>query len=124
MPKLRRIAIVVLAFLGAAVVANRLLPEGLTGLALSIAFSGEEVTKYAPSYSGFTFWRLRTGSTQEEVVRRLGEPLEKSEGTYGGKRLLFWKYTTSPTKSHYHQRWLIFGNNGRVEEKVSEFFVD
>jgi hypothetical protein len=67
---------------------------------------------------------VRVGDTEEKVRQALGEPLRIRTGVYDGKRLTYWMYTISPTKSDFHERWIIFGEDGRVKERVSEFYLD
>jgi hypothetical protein len=100
------------------------LSEGLNGLALSVVFASQSDTRWAPGYSPCAFRMVRVGDSQEKVKQALGEPLQKAEAVYDGKRVIYWKYTIGPSKSHFHARWLLFDNAGLVTEKVSEFYVD
>lgn len=108
----------------AAGAAHAISPEGLQGIVLAAAFSSQTDTAWAPNYSAWEFRSLGVGDTQALVQRKLGEPLEKSQAVHDGKRITYWKYTTSPTKSHFHMRWILFDEGGRIEMKVSEFYVD
>lgn len=113
-----------LAVLACAGLAHLGSAEGLQGVILSAAFRGQTDTAWAPGYSGWAFRGLGVGDSQAQVLTKLGEPLEKSERIYDGRRTIYWKYTVSPTKSHYHMRWILFDASGRIEAKVSEFYVD
>lgn len=108
----------------AVVVAQIALPEGLFGTMLSVAFMGGSDTAWAPSYSGWAFRRVREGDSEAEVRALLGAPLARTEAVYDAQRLTYWKYTLSPSKSHFHVRWILFDEHGRVQQKVAEFYVD
>lgn len=121
---LKRALIAVSGAVVAGAVTHVVAPEGLHGLFLNAIFVGETDTRWAPSYSWTAFRRVQVGDTQTDVVRVLGEPLEKREDLRDGKLVVYWMYTDSPTKSHFHMRRLLFDDAGRVIRKVSEFYVD
>lgn len=98
-------------------------PEGLGGVALSVLFGGDSETLWASGYSPLAFRRLRVGDGEDVVLRTLGQPLTKEVSVhYPG--ITYWKYSTSPSKGHFHQRWLLFDEAGHLQVKVADFYVD
>ena len=77
----------------------------------SIDFVGERVETLrngdSPKLKG-----VQRGMTKADVVRLLGEPGERT-----------FVYSRRPTDASYHVRVVLF-RNGRVAERISEFYVD
>ncbi|WP_426751522.1 hypothetical protein [Myxococcus sp. Y35] len=96
-----------------------LLLDGLDGLLLSMLFTPS--TQFAPGYSSLAYWRVHPGMSQVEVVKLLGEPLDKFESPTQGS---LWRYSRSPTDSHYHQRTVRVSNEGIVTKVHHEYYVD
>jgi hypothetical protein len=93
--------------------------DGLDGWFFGL--SGKEVTYYSNGYSDSGFRRIRLGMSEGDVLRYLGEPLSRysiGEGTKAG-----WRYSGRRVDTDYRVRVIIF-ENGRVEKKVSEYYVD
>ena len=91
---------------------------------LTVAYMGDTQTVWAQSYSWWAFRGVRIGDTEAKVLTALGEPVEKTQGSLGNEQTTYWKYTVSRPKGNFHVRWLLFDRTGRVEDKVSEFYVD
>ncbi|NVJ07390.1 outer membrane protein assembly factor BamE [Myxococcus sp. AM001] len=99
--------------------AHLLLLDGLDGLLLSFAF--EPSTRFAPGYSWLAFRRVQPGMGRDEVVRLLGEPLVVHDTPPAGTS---WRYSKSPTDSHYSLRVVAFSNSGVVTRVAHEYYVD
>ena len=56
----------------------------------------------------------------EDIRKRFGEPQAKYES-----RVTKWLvYSRSPSSTHYRKRWIGIDQQGRVCEKMSEFYWD
>jgi hypothetical protein len=82
-------------------------------------------TVYAAGYTDEAFNAVTLGMSEQEVVHRLGPPLdlpyfpERANDAWDkGMR-----WTKSAHDSHYKCRVVLF-RNGRVSEKHAEFYVD
>ena len=100
-----------------AYVAHVSLLDGIDGTLLS-ALLGDD-TVYAEGYSDAKFRQVVLGSSQEEVFSILGPPLET--GVHNGESIL--RYARSAHDSNYHVRVIVL-RDGRVSEKLHEFYVD
>ncbi len=83
-----------------------------------------EDTVYADGYSKRAFRRVSVGMTEAEVEEILGPPLGSwfaGESELGMERTARW--THSPGDTHYRIRVVIY-RDGRVTEKVAEFYYD
>lgn len=81
----------------------------------------EDDTEFAQGYSALGFWLVTVGMSPDEVLDRLGPPLERypiSESRDEG-----WRWSRSPHDGSYRVRVVIF-REGRVAAKHSEFYVD
>ena len=119
-----RIALVrVLAFVGmAGLLPSCSGPGGLPEAVCALTFADDTV--YAERFSDEQFEAIAGGMTEEEVLRRLGPPIDapwtpqKPETWDRGMR-----WSRSGNDSHYKVRVILF-REGRVTEKVAEFYVD
>lgn len=119
-----KLAAEVVALLAIGLLSTHLaLPEGLRGAVLSLIYWGDTDTKWAVGYSPMAFRFVRVGDTQEAVLRSLGEPLTREVSAYH-PGTVFWKYSISPGKGNFHQRWILIDSTGHVKMKVSEYYVD
>jgi hypothetical protein len=99
-------------------------PEGLVGLGWSLLFAGRSETRFAPGYSWSAFRHVRVGMTRDEVRSLLGQPLRVQTARYDTLYYENWVYSESPVSRSYHARTVIFDANGRVAQRVAEFYVD
>ena len=90
--------------------------DGWPGVLLRLTL-GED-TEFAADYSAFGFWSVREGMTTDEVVARIGQPLER---VHLDDEL--WRYSRSPSDTNYRSR-SIRVRDGRVVERRAEFYVD
>lgn len=97
---------------------NSYLLDGITGLMLSKIF--RENTEYSPNYSDQAFRKVKKGFSKDEVLNIIGEPLEKN--IFDLKE--YWYYARSPSDTHYKVRILAFNLDGKIQRKISEFYVD
>ena len=104
--------------LGCGVMADRALLDGLDGLLFSLMFS--EDTEYAPRYSDGAFKAVHPGTSTDRVRELLGEPLERVSR---GEPWETWRYSRSPSDSHYRVRAIQVAE-GRVIAVFHEFYVD
>jgi hypothetical protein len=81
----------------------------------------EDDTEFASGYSPLRFWLIGKGMTREEVIARLGEPLERGALEQSGEQV--WRWSRSPHDSSYRIRAVLF-RDVRVVETHSEFYVD
>ena len=77
----------------------------------SVDFAGERVDAVRAGGSP-KLKDAQSGMTKAEVLQLLGEPREKT-----------FVYSRRPTDVSYHVRVVLF-RNGRVAERISEFYVD
>jgi hypothetical protein len=106
-------------------------PGGLEKIKRAIAFQiGElvlplildESTKYAAGYSEEAFWSLEPGTSEEEVLRSLGEPLSR-RSTGDGRLVLYYSEQVTST-DNYRMRNLVLDERGRLLQRRAEFYVD
>ncbi|HMO41600.1 MAG TPA: hypothetical protein PKE17_19465 [Saprospiraceae bacterium] len=123
-----------LVILAAAIIYHRFSLDGLDGALFS---SGMEYdTQFATQYSDQKFRAITAGMTTNELIEILGNPLviwtRDKVFTKEGTRdehirdqdiTYIWKYSISPSDTHYHMR-TISVKNGIVVGKHSEFYVD
>lgn len=94
------------------------LPDGLNGAAIATVL-GED-TQYARDYSESAFRNIEAGMSEHQVRSLLGEPLTKMALNSNGES---WRYTKSPSDSHYHLRSVVFRDHA-VVRIFHEFYVD
>ncbi len=107
------------------------LQDGLPGTLFSLVARSDTV--YAPGYSDEKFRSVHNGMTEGEVYAIMGKPIEVwtlSEGHW--QRVPFevvvsddaqWNYSVSPSDKSYFRRVIQF-RDGKVTEKVAEFYLD
>lgn len=97
------------------------LPLLCSGVSIApIALMATLETEWAPNYREFEFHRIQPGETREQVLARLGEPLERF--ARGARES--WVYTRSPNSNHYWYRVVYFDSSGRVESTYHELYFD
>ena len=96
-----------------------LLLDGLDGFLWSLIYRPS--TRFAPGYSWLAFSRVQPGMSRDEVVKLLGEPMEVHDRPNQGTS---WRYSKSPTDSHYSLRVVVFSNSGVVMRVAHEYYVD
>lgn len=94
--------------------------DGISGVIAPLLMRTD--TLYAPGFSHRKFLHISPGMTMAEVEKRLGPPLDSYEvmhriGEIG------WRYSLTPSDSSYRTR-IIFFRDGKVSERLSEFYVD
>lgn len=91
-----------------------------------IAFIFPFDTAYAPGYSETAFRSVRIGNSKEEVIALLGEPLfVHSVGVEGTETWgEWWRYSWSPSDTHYLVRKLMLDSEGRVVKVLREIYWD
>ena len=87
---------------------------------LALVFGDD--TEFTSAYSAWGFWTVRRGMTTEEVLARVGPPLERYSVSRHPNQT-GWRWTRSPHDSSYRIRAVIFENE-KVAHKYSEFYVD
>lgn len=93
--------------------------NGYSGLLLNVLLLTDD-TKYSENYTGRKFLKVKVGMSKNEVFKLIGKPLYESEITDGTTRL---QYSESPKDTHYRIRQ-VYLKNGKVIERLSEFYVD
>ncbi|HSF14856.1 MAG TPA: hypothetical protein VLK65_04825 [Vicinamibacteria bacterium] len=83
---------------------------------------GLDDTEFSSGYSAMGFWQVRLGMRPEEVIARIGRPLQR-DSPAGSPDLERWFYTRSPNSSHYRIRTVIF-REGQVVERQAEYYLD
>jgi len=83
-------------------------------------------TAYAPGYSETAFRSVRIGDSKEEVIALLGQPLSvHSVGIEGTETWgEWWRYSWSPSDTHYLLRQLLLDSEGRVVKILREIYWD
>jgi hypothetical protein len=82
----------------------------------------DEHTRYAPGFKEETFESLPLGTSEADVRKALGEPLERHV-TPDGRRVL--AYSQQATgQDNYWVRTLVFDVDGRLVRRVADFYVD
>ncbi len=107
----------VLVIAGSAYLTHVSLLDGIDGTLLSAVLGDDTV--YAEGYSDAKFRQVALGSSQQEVLSILGPPL--GTGVHNGESIL--RYARSAHDSNYHVRVIVL-RDGRVSEKLHEFYVD
>lgn len=82
----------------------------------------EEETTYAKGYSDKAWDEVKINDTFEKVLKLLGEPLKIYKANDGS---FSYHYTyQGPRDTNYRIRAIFFNKEGRVIEKLKEFYVD
>ena len=96
---------------------------GLCDTVACVVTTGQHATRYATGYSDGAISRVRAGMTGDEVLRILGEPLERV--TWSSWPEGEWKYSQPATSSgHYHLRTVRFSQDGKVSDVYKLFYFD
>ncbi|QSQ23640.1 hypothetical protein JY651_01240 [Pyxidicoccus parkwayensis] len=103
--------------LGASLMTMVLLFFGLAMVFYSVAAT--VWTEWAPDYREVQFHLIELGDTQEQVLARLGEPLER---TIDGASEV-WVYTRPEGEAHYWLRTVRFNGAGRVKATQHELHM-
>jgi len=81
-----------------------------------------EGTTWSDNFSEEAFNKIQLGMTKEEVQLLLGDPIGKSSCK---KSICFWLYTGHDTgTADFDQRWIVFGEDKRVQEVRKSFYID
>jgi hypothetical protein len=84
---------------------------------------GQHETHFAAGYNERAFSKIRAGMTTNQVLRILGEPLDRS--TWSQWPEGEWEYSRPASSSgHYHLRAVRFATNGLVSEANKMFYFD
>jgi hypothetical protein len=79
-------------------------------------------TEYAPGFSERSFQALEMGIAQDVVKRKIGDPLLTK--TFADGRV-YWYYSRHGKSSKsFLTRILIFRDDGRLEARLAEFYMD
>lgn len=78
-------------------------------------------TEYALGFSHRAFLKISPGMTPMEVEQQLGPPIKKYVVRKTGET--GWKYSQTPSDASYRIR-IVFFRDGRVSERLSEFYSD
>ena len=82
----------------------------------------EEETVYAKGYSDKAWNEVKINDTKERVIQLLGDPLKIYKSDDGSSS--YYYTDQGPKDTNYRMRTIIFNKEGRVIEKVREFYVD
>jgi hypothetical protein len=94
---------------------------GVSDTLACVVTTGRHATRYAAGYAENAFAQIRPGMTREEVLGRLGQPLERVG--YPSSRPEFeWRYSQPASRSgHFHLRAVEFGPDGKVSAVLRRF---
>lgn len=119
-PQLRKRLLIALCGLTALLLAAHALAfDGIIGFAWSVALPDDTV--FAAGYSAIGFLRVHSKMSRDEVRGLLGDPLQVRTDE---EHREFWLYARSPKGSNFRVRTVIFGADGLVVQRMSEFYVD
>jgi SmpA/OmlA family protein len=123
-PSTQRVLLAIaLLFLALAATYQMLSLEGIQGHIWSHMYPG--TTEWAPGYSGWAFWKIFPGMSKDQVRELVGEPLDTYTRSGDDDQLReYWRYSRSPTSSHFHDRTVIFDQSGHVKMRLSEYYID
>src|SRR5262249_11417542 len=85
------------------------------GTFFSVVWTKRPQTRYAAGFDERTFVSMPLGLTADEVVRRLGPPLQKKEDPDG---TAVWYYSEGLSKNFAH-RALVIDQSGRLIHKTA-----
>lgn len=88
---------------------------------LVLPLISEHDTKYASGFSEDKFQSVRIGSTESEVASALGNPLLKKKFPDG---TVCWYYSRPGRHNSYFVRVLEFGDDRKLEQRRSYFYLD
>jgi hypothetical protein len=91
-------------------------------LTIILSLLAGERTTYAPGFDEARFRALSRGTSQTDVISRLGEPLDRHRFASGNT--LFRYSTPQSARDNYLVRNVVFDRNGRIVAKQAEFYFD
>lgn len=115
----KRITIVAVVLSGALAATHVLSFDGLGGIGWSLCLPDD--TTFAPMYSALGFLRVHAKMNREEVRGLLGEPFQIR---VDDAQREYWLYARSASGTNYRVRTVVFGADGLVVQRISEFYVD
>jgi|KBSSwiStaDraftv2_1062776.scaffolds.fasta_scaffold436325_2 outer membrane protein assembly factor BamE (lipoprotein component of BamABCDE complex) len=124
MPRIAKVFLICLLLLAAVLV----FPSARYGYDMSDTFAcllttGQHATRFATGYTDRAFSGIRQGMTTNEVLRILGEPLNRA--TWSSWPEGEWQYSQPASSSgHYHLRTVRFSGDGRVSAAHKLFYFD
>lgn len=87
-----------------------------------LSFIFEEETIYSENFNKKKWGEIKTGTSSDDIVLLVGEPLSK-DTVENGK--LYWYYSKQgPKNTNYRVRIVIFDSNNNVLETIQEFYLD
>jgi hypothetical protein len=99
------------------------LQNPLPGATLESFLLGEE-TIYAPGYDERNFRKIRPGMVEADVVKIMGQPLNRNKGPFFDESRLVWRYSDQKTATdNFHRRWVVW-KDGKVDIALHDFWVD
>jgi hypothetical protein len=92
----------------------------------ALALGCKEESTYAPGFTEASFGSVPLGSSEAEVRRILGEPLEqwRQRDSTGNQNRVIWVYSKRSRWEGEYYHVLIFGPEGRVIGRDSEYYLD
>lgn len=116
---LLNILALIIIFWGLRFTSPNLRIEGYSGLMLEYLFPNHD-TEFSEKYSDEGFLKIKKGMNEQEVLKILGEPLERwtPQKNYDG-----FQYTRSKASTHYRLRQ-VYLTNGRVIEIIGYYYID
>lgn len=125
----RTISLIVVALVGITYYSyrrNLIALDGIQGELLMLIARPE--TRYAKHYTHKNFAKVQIGMTEQDVVKRLGQPLIKwqpykytiyrNKAHYTGLQ-----YSESPSSTHYRLRQ-VYLDGGKVAEIIAYYYLD
>ena len=124
MPRIAKLLLICVLLLAAVLV----FPSARYGYDMSDTFAcmlttGQHETRFAAGYTDRAFSEIRPGMTINEVLRILGEPLDRATWTSWPEGE--WQYSQPASSTgHYHLRTVRFSDDGRVSAAYKVFYFD
>lgn len=121
-----KIAVILLTLFVASFLTNKVKYHyGWEDAFLRTLLSWCEDTVWAPGFSLDNFEKVRLAMSKAEVLELLGPPLTRPDGQCDEKQECFWMYSWQATQTaDFDQRWVIFGEDGKVSKIKKSFFID
>lgn len=87
-----------------------------------LIFLMEDTTIYSPFYSEQAFKLIKKNMTEEEVIKVVGQPLQKQilENNKGE----LWRYTQGKLDRNFWLRCVKFDSNKKVSQIIKEYWAD
>jgi hypothetical protein len=99
----------------------------LIGAVVASGCASEDAhTRYATGFKEDVFLSLPMGVSQDEVIQKLGAPLEKWDhwNDKGVHDRTFWAYSKRESLGSTHYRVLIFSPAARLVEREVDYYLD